>query len=189
MAKSDMTDTEIEEELRQKIADGSQDPEDYRNLTDLLFPSGDYDEAIALYQRALTLPLTAFKKAQLSMELGWIYYEIGQQTQVAELARDALSLLSTEPRSAEILYCQGASEALLAFSVSSTDANAGSEGARLALDRLEQAIADEVDFKDKSYAYIDAARMHGLLGNVDMVVTLCEGVSHEKSVRCNEFHA
>jgi tetratricopeptide (TPR) repeat protein len=96
MAKSDMTDTEIEEELRQKIADGSQDPEDYRNLTDLLFPSGDYDEAIALYQRALTLPLTAFKKAQLSMELGWIYYEIGQQTQVAELARDALSLLSTE---------------------------------------------------------------------------------------------
>ncbi|HJU62078.1 MAG TPA: tetratricopeptide repeat protein, partial [Candidatus Binatia bacterium] len=95
MAKSDMTDTEIEEELRQKIADGSQDPEDYRNLTDLLFPSGDYDEAIALYQRALTLPLTAFKKAQLSMELGWIYYEIGQQTQVAELARDALSLLPT----------------------------------------------------------------------------------------------
>jgi tetratricopeptide (TPR) repeat protein len=194
MAKSDMTDTEIEEELRQKIADGSQDPEDYRNLTDLLFPSGDYDEAIALYQRALTLPLTAFKKARLSMELGWIYYEIGQQTQVAELARDVLSLLSTEPRSAEILYCQGASEALLALSVSSTDANAGSEGARLALDRLEQAIADEVDFKDKSYAYIDAARMHGLLGNVDMVVTLCEGclareISEMQRISCLILYA
>jgi tetratricopeptide (TPR) repeat protein len=194
MAKSDMTDTEIEEELRQKIADGSQDPEDYRNLTDLLFPSGDYDEAIALYQRALTLPLTAFKKAQLSMELGWIYYEIGQQTQVAELARDVLSLLSTEPRGAEILYCQGASEALLALSVSSTDANAGSEGARLALDRLEQAIADEVDFKDKSYAYIDAARMHGLLGNVDMVVTLCEGclareISEMQRISCLILYA
>ena len=194
MAKSDVTDTEIEEKLRQKIADGSQDPEDYRNLTDLLFPSGDYDEAIELYQRALTFPLTAFKKAQLSMELGWIYYEIGQQAQVAELARDALSLLATEPKSAEVLYCQGASEALLALSVCSTDANVGAEAARLALDRLEQAIADEADFKDKSYAYIDAARMHGLLGNVDKVVTLCEGclareISETQRISCLIIYA
>jgi tetratricopeptide (TPR) repeat protein len=174
MAKSDMTDTETEEKLRQKIADGSQDPEDYRNLTDLLFPSGDYDEAIALYQRALTFPLTAFKKAQLSIELGWIYYDIGRQAQVRGLAQEALSLLSTEPRSAEVLYCLGASQALLALSLCITDANAGAEAARLALDWLEQAIADEADFKDKSYAYIDAARMHSLLGNVDKVVTHCE---------------
>jgi tetratricopeptide (TPR) repeat protein len=174
MANSDMTNTEAEEKLRQKIADGSQDPEDYRDLIDLLSPSGDYDEAIALYQRALTFPLATFKKAQLSMELGWIYYEIGQQAQVAELARDALSLLSTEPRSAEVLYCQGASEALLALSVCSTDTNAGSEAARLALEWLEQVIADAADFKDKSYAYIDAARMHSLLGNADKVVTHCE---------------
>ena len=174
MARSDMTDTETEEKLRQKIAEGSQDPDDFRDLTDLLFPSGRYDEAITLYQRALTFSLTAFKKGQLSMELAWIYYDIGQQAQVTELAQDALSLLSTEPKSAEVLYCQGASEALLALSVCSTDANGGAEEARLALDWLEQAIADEADFKDKSYAYIDAARMHSLLGNVDEVVTHCE---------------
>ncbi len=174
MAKSDMTDTEIEEKLRQKIADGSQDPEDYRNLTDLLFPSGDYDEAIALYQRALTFPLTAFKKAQLSMELGWTYYDIGQQAQVVALAQEALSLLSTEPRSAEVLYCLGASQALLALSLCITDANAGAEAARLALDWLEQAIADDSDFKDKPYAYIDAARMHSMLGNVHKAITHCE---------------
>jgi tetratricopeptide (TPR) repeat protein len=174
MAKLDMTDTEIEKKLRQKIADGSQDPEDYRNLTDLLFPSGDYDEAIALYQRALTFPLTAFEKAQLSMELGWIYYDIGQQLQVAGLAQDALSLLSAEPRNAEVLYCLGASQALLAFSLSSTDANAATEAAGLALHWLEQAIADDPDFKDKPYAYIDAARMHSMLGNVDKAIAHCE---------------
>jgi tetratricopeptide (TPR) repeat protein len=174
MAKSDMTDTENEEKLRQKIADGSQDPEDYRNLTDLLSPSGEYEEAIALYQRALTFPLTVFKKAQLSMELGWIYYDIGQQAQVTGLAQQALSLLSTEPRSAEVLYCLGASQALLALSLCITDANAGAEAARLALGWLEQAIADEADFKDKPHVYIDAARMHSLLGNVDKVVIHCE---------------
>ncbi|HSE85671.1 MAG TPA: tetratricopeptide repeat protein [Candidatus Binatia bacterium] len=194
MPKSDMADTETEETLRQKIADGSQDPEDYRNLTDLLSPSGDYDEVIALYQRALTLPLTAFKKAQLSMELGWVYYEIGRQSQVTELAQEALSLLSTEPRSAEVLYCQGASEALLALSVCSTDANAGAEAARLALDRLEQAIADEADFKDKSHAYIDAARMHSLLGNVDKVGAHCEAclareISETQRISCLILYA
>ena len=169
-----MVDTEAEEKLRQKIADGSQDPDDYRNLTDLLCPSGRYDEAIALYQQALTFPLTAFKKAQLSMELGGIYYDIGQQAQVTGLAQNALSLLSTEPRSAEVCYCLGASQALLAFCLSFTDANASTEAARLALDWLEQAIADEADFKDKPYAYIDAARMHSMLGNVDKAITHCE---------------
>jgi len=79
MTVNEFPDRHAEKELRQKIADGSQDPDDYRYLTDLLFPSGRYDEAIALCQQALTLPLTSFKKAQLSMELGWIYYDIGQQ--------------------------------------------------------------------------------------------------------------
>jgi hypothetical protein len=65
MAQSGMIRTEAEEQLRQKIVEGSQDPEDYRRLTDLLFPSGRYDEAIALYKQALTLPLvTPSKRAQ-----------------------------------------------------------------------------------------------------------------------------
>ena len=71
MTVDDYPDQQAEKELRQKIEVGSQDPDDYRNLTDLLFPSGRYDEVITLLQKALTLPLTVFKKAQLSMELGW----------------------------------------------------------------------------------------------------------------------
>lgn len=167
-------DQQAEKELREKIAAGSQDPDDYRNLTDLLMPSGRYDEAIAVYRRALTLPVAGFKKAQLSMELGWTYYDIGQQAQAAPLARKALSLLSTEPESAEVLYCLGASQALLSLSRSFADPNAGTEAARLALEWLENAIADDSDFRDKPYAYIDAARMHSMLGNSAKAIVHCE---------------
>src|SRR5438034_7348469 len=149
MTVNEFPDRHAEKELRQKIADGSQDPDDYRYLTDLLFPSGRYDEAIALCQQALTLPLTSFKKAQLSMELGWIYYDIGQQARATPLAREALALLSTEPKSAEVFYCLGASQALVSHSESFEDPNAGAEAARLALDWLEKVVAGNSDFKDK----------------------------------------
>src|SRR5437867_2142994 len=181
MEKSNIFDAEAEEKHRQKITDGSQDPEDYRNLTDLLFPSGRYDEVIALYKEALTLPLTAFKKAQLSMELGWIYLDTGQRGQVPTLAQDALALLSNEPTSAEVLYCLGASQTLLAFCLSLTDAKAGAEEARVALEWLEQALADGSDFTDKPYAYIDAARLHNLLGDADKAITLCETCLQQKT--------
>jgi len=49
------------------------------------------------------------------MELGWIYYEIGERAQAAPLAREALSLLSSEPQNAEILYCLGSSQAVLSL--------------------------------------------------------------------------
>lgn len=165
---------EAEHSLRQKIADGSRDPDDYRNLTDLLFPSGRYDEGIALYKQALTLPLTNCKRAQLSMELGWLYYQTGQRLEASSLAQETLSLLSTEPRTAEVLYYLGASQALLAFCLSFRDAKARMETAHLALDLLEQAIVDNSDFKDKPHAYIDAARLHIMLGNVDKAIVHCE---------------
>ena len=174
MTVDDYPDREVEKKLRQKVADGSQDPDDYRNLTDLLFPSGAYDEAIALYQRALVFSLTAFKKAQLLMELGWIYYNSGQQAKFTPLAQEALSLLSTEPKNAEVLYCLGASQALLALNEFPKDPNTSTEAARLALDWLEKAIADNSDFRDKPHAYIDAALMHSMLGNVDKAIALCE---------------
>jgi len=174
MTVNEFPDRHAEKELRQKIADGSQDPDDYRYLTDLLFPSGRYDEAIALCQQALTLPLTSFKKAQLSMELGWIYYDIGQQARATPLAREALALLSTEPKSAEVFYCLGASQALVSHSESFEDPNAGAEAARLALDWLEKAVAGNSDFKDKPHAYIDAARLHTMLGNLDEAIVYCE---------------
>jgi len=174
MTADDYPDEQAEKQLRQKIAAGSQDPDDYRNLTDLLFPSGRYDEMIALYRQALTIPLTGFKKAQLWMELGWIYYEIGQRGEATLLARQALSLLSTEPKGAEVLFCLGSSQAVLSLSDSFADPNAGVEAARVAIDWLEQAIADQSEFKDKPNTFIDAARLHCMLGNMDNAIIHCE---------------
>jgi tetratricopeptide (TPR) repeat protein len=174
MNVDDYSDEQAEKKLLEKIAAGSQDPDDYRNLTDLLVSSGRYDEAIALYQQALTLPLTAFEKARLSMELGWIHYDVGQRAQASLLAREALSLLSTEPKGAEVLYCLGASQAILSFIESFTDPNAGAEAARLALGWLEESIAGQSEFEDKPHAFMDAARLHWLLGNTDKAIVYCE---------------
>src|SRR5262245_49379795 len=169
MSADDYPDREGEEELRQKIAAGSQDPDDYRNLIDLLLlsSSGRYGEAIELYRQALALPLTGFKKAQLSMELAWIYYEIGRRQQAILLARDALELLSSEPKDAEVLYCLGSSQAVLSLSEFFEDPVLGTETARLALESLKKAIAHHTEFKDKPHAYIDAAGLYCLLGNFE----------------------
>ncbi len=179
MTGDDFSDREAEEKLQQKIAAGSQDPDDYRDLADLLGPRGHYADAIALYQRALTFPLTGFKKAQLLMELGWIYYEIGERAQAAPLAREALSLLSSEPQNAEILYCLGSSQAVLSLIDFFADPATGEETARLALESLEKAIVHDTEFhdtefKDKPHAFIDAARLYCLLGNFEKAIVHCE---------------
>jgi tetratricopeptide (TPR) repeat protein len=174
MAPPDTPDAEAEATLRRRIAEGSQDPEDYCKFTDLLFSSGRYDEAISFHKQALTLPLTTSKKAQLYMELGWLEYEIGQRSQAIASARDALSLLTTEPRSAEVLYYLGSSQALLAFCLSVEDPNGGPDAAHVAIEWLEQALGGPFDFEDKAHARIDAARLHNWLGNWDKAIRHCE---------------
>jgi tetratricopeptide (TPR) repeat protein len=166
--------TKTETELRQRVANSSQDPDDYRDLADFLFPLGLYEEIIALYQRALSLPLSTPKKAQLLMELGWIHYDIGNKAQAAVLAREAHSLLSAEPKNSEVLYCQGASQALVAACSWLEDPQVGAETARLALESLEQSIANNSDFQDKPQAYIDAAQVLNMLGSADKAITYCE---------------
>ena len=86
MVKLTLLDPQNEAELRRKIADGSQDPEDYRNLAELLFAAGRYEDAISSYEGALNLPLTNCQRAKVSMELGWIIYEMGRQAQALRAA-------------------------------------------------------------------------------------------------------
>src|SRR5436190_13945880 len=174
MSVDDYPDEQAEKELQQKIAAGSQDPEDYRNLSDLLFPAGRYDEIIALYRQALTIPLVGFKKARLSMELAWTYYEISQRIPASFMAREAIALLSSEPKDAEALYCLGSSQAVLSLSESFTDPVAAMEGASLALESLEKAIVQDSEFEDKPYALIDTASLNCMLGNFDKAIANCE---------------
>jgi len=173
MANPILCDTKSETELRRKIAAGSQDPENYRNLAEVLLARGHYEEAISLYEQALILPLTNFLKAETSVELGWIFYEIGRQTQAHTLAKEALAVLSNEPERAEVFLCRGASQSLLAHCLMFTDENSGVETARLGLEWLEKAI-DSPDLEEKGMAYIDAARLQNLIGNTTKAIDYCK---------------
>src|SRR3989338_2129341 len=117
MAKKTSPDPRAEASLREKIADGSQDPEDYRNFVRILVSAGNYEEAILLYKRALNLPLKNFEKASLSVELGWFLYEMGDVEQAQTLAQTAASVLSNEPESPEVLLTRGMGQSLLAHCV------------------------------------------------------------------------
>ena len=174
MIKQSSNDAREEAELRQKIAGGSQDPADYRNLAGLVFTAGHYKEAVSLYQQLLHLPLTNYQKAKASTELGWIFYETCQQTEATRLVENALGLLSRELESPEVLHLRGSAQSLLAHCLSLTDEKSGAEAADLALHCFQRVMVDAPNFEAITQVYYEAARLQNMLGNGDEAITLCE---------------
>jgi tetratricopeptide (TPR) repeat protein len=96
------------EELRRKIAAGSTNQKDYRDLAYHLFAIGQYKEAILFYQQALDLPLQDIQKADLSMDLAAVLYEVSRRDEAQTLAENAIALLSNQGESVEVLLSRGA---------------------------------------------------------------------------------
>lgn len=163
---------DTEAELRRKITNGSQDPDDYGKLAVHLFMLGSCDEAITRYQEAIDLSLTHLNKARVSTELGWLYYEMGQQDEALAMARSALELLSHESDTGEVFACRGAGQSLLAHCLQALNPDAVSEALRMVLEWLQRAI-DDSEFTAKERAYLDAAIAHNLLGNSEKASALC----------------
>ncbi len=181
MTESTPVDQQSEAELQQRIAEGSAEIGDYRDLTNMLISAERDEEAVTLYQQALNLPLRNLQKARVSMELGWIHYELrGQRTQAQMLAQRAISLLSSEEENPEVLFLRGMSQSLLAHCVWFTDAKSGAEAARVALEWLERVMVESPDFEEVAVAYGDAARLHNLLGNTEKAITLCQKMLDQK---------
>ncbi|MGI0015256.1 MAG: tetratricopeptide repeat protein, partial [Nitrososphaera sp.] len=164
------------EELRQKIASGSQDPDNYLALSDLLLATGRDEEAISVCQQALALSLTNFQEARVSVELGWAFFELGRQVEALPLAQSAIDLLSEETENAELLTCRGKSQSLLAHCMwlkKDEDAKA-KEAARVGLECYERVINGTPGFPEIGVVYHDAARLHSLLGNTKTAIEFCE---------------
>ena len=165
---------ESEDGLREKIALGSQDPDIYCRLAELLFAAGRQEEAVSFYERALSLPLTELQKAKVSAELGWLFYEMAKETQALSLATAAAEILSKELEGPEVLAWRGASESLRAHCIWSTDEKAGPDAARSALEYFKRVMVEAPDFDDIAGAYYDAARLSNLLGNTRETIVYCE---------------
>ena len=174
MTKTTPPDLQDETKLQQRIAAGSHDPEDYCKLAGLLVSAGRYEEAVALYHQALNLPVTDLQKARLSIDLGWLFYEVGEPVQGQTLAQSAIRLLSSEQESPEVLLVWGLSQSLLAHCVWFKDDKSGAEMAQAALKWLERIVTEAPNFEEIGAAYYAAARLHNLLGNAKEAIELCE---------------
>ncbi len=162
------------EELRRKIAAGSTNQKEYRDLAYHLFAIGQYKEAILFYQQALDLPLQDIQKANLSMDLAAVLHEVSRRDEAQTLAENAIALLSNQGESVEVLLSRGAAYSLLAHFHSFTDSHASTNAARQGLDTLERVIAESSESEKTASAYYFAARIHNLLGSTEKTVTLCE---------------
>ena len=144
-----------------------------RQLAYQLFAKGKYEEAIQLYRKALDLSQQEIQKAEISLELGWLFYEVSRLTEAQMLAQNALLLLSKQPQNLESWLGQGSAHALLAHCLSCTDLTASTESARTGLEVLEHVMIESSRSEQLAAAYGFAARIHTLLGDTAKTVALC----------------
>lgn len=167
---------EEEAEIRQRIAAGSHDPEEYLALAQLLFSSDRGEEAIVVCRDALALPLTNFQQARVSLELGWGFYGMGRHAEAIQLAQSALDLLPVEAAAPEILACQARSYSVIAlceWSNKESD-NKSKEAARLAIEHYERLMNEAPDFEAIWAVYYEAAQLHSMLGNNKLGIEFCQ---------------
>lgn len=175
MAKQSFPKPGDEEELREKIAAGSTEYEDYTKLGFIEYAKGQYDDAVAFCQKALTLPLTEIARAKVSNELGWLFNAIGQPAQTQALAQNTINLLSNQPEIPQVFLYRGESHALLAHSLFWMEENvSGEEAAQIALTWLQRAIFQEHDVDEIASAYWISANLYILLEDTAKAITLCE---------------
>ena len=164
-------------ELRRRIADGSQDADDYLDLADLLFSGSRDEEAIFTCKQALNLPLTPFQEAKVSVALGWIYFELVRQTEAIAQAESAIGLLAQEVDNVEVVACRGRSQSLLALSLwwgQENEDTRTKEAARVAIEYYEQVIERAPDFAEKGEVHYEVARLYNLLGNNRIAIEHCK---------------
>lgn len=163
-----------EGQLRQKLDEGSTNPDDYTTLGALLFLEGNFKKAVTLYQQAIDLAPTNLQKARVCIEFGWVRYEMGQQGEARALVQQALGFLATEADCQAVRASRGAAQTLIALLEWVKDIEAGRSASRLALDNLERVIEEGSEFEGKAIAYFDAAVLHSALGNTARAIILCE---------------
>jgi tetratricopeptide (TPR) repeat protein len=163
-----------EAELRERLARGSQDPEHYRDLAELLLATNRPEESLAVLQRALDLPLPGLDRARLCAEVGWGWYDAvgGSVDRALGFAREATALLADEPETVEALALRGAARCLLAHCLFRTDAPASIDPARSAVNDLERALreAQASDSEWVLWGHYDAARAYSLLEDGEQAV-------------------
>lgn len=167
-------DLNVERQLPQRLAEGSQDSHDYRNLADHLVTLGRVDDAVSVYEQMLNMHQGIVPKARVATELGWLFYETGKFDRAQALAESALSQLSGEEDNPEVLLLRGLSQSLAAHCIWYKDETTGAQLAHTALHWLEIVMTNFPEFQEVTAVYYTAARLHSLLGDSKETIILCQ---------------
>lgn len=163
-----------EAELRRRLAEGSVDPDDFRELAHLLAERGQTEAALDVLEPALARPLESLARAQIVADLGWLLF-MGRRepTRVRALAEEGLALLAGERDTAEALFVRAMLETLLAYQREEADAPAAVELAGAALRTFDRLFAEYPDWEEQQ-AWLEAARLAAWLGDGDRAVSLTQ---------------
>jgi len=163
-----------EAELRRRLAAGSQDAEDYGDLAARLTEAERTDEAIAIWELALALPLSEVGRAAVEVDLGWtLYYQTCQVDRALALARQSLARVAGASEAPEVLYVRGLAHSLIGDWLSGTDHEAAANAWRTALSTLDRLFREHPEWEAFEYLWLDAAGLHNALNDGAGAVALC----------------
>jgi len=164
-----------EPELRARIAAGSEDPEDYLELAELLKFAPRFREAMELYEHALSLNLSNIASARFAWELGDLLCIVqGRNTEAMALAQRALSLLADESASRDVVLLRGLNHGLVARALIESDEERARAEASRAVECLERVLAEHGVSDATAVAYLVLAWVYGFLGEPDKVIARCQ---------------
>jgi MalT-like TPR region len=165
----------LESELREKIAGGSRNPEDYLALAGILYSTTRLDESLGILREGSRLPFPNLPRAALLTSLGWnVIYVTNNWEESLSLGEQAVAL--TEGlETIESLIARAKAQNLIADCVSSTDSARATEVAMSALSLFGQvtnscATLDNQTLYDVHFV---AAHLNSLLGRTEEAVTQC----------------
>jgi tetratricopeptide (TPR) repeat protein len=177
-------DAQDERALRGKILAGSQDLRDYRKLASILVESGKEEEALAVLERAIGLPVPASDRAAISAEMAWILYGLSRRECAMTMALAALSDTAQSPDTAETLMIRGLSYATLAASRYHVDPAGSDREAGLAIEAFDKLLSGHPRFEDMAVACRHAAGVYAMQKEYAKAIALYqEAIRREPSER------
>lgn len=164
--------SERKAELEQRILAGSTELGDYADLASAVFAAGEHDQAISLYEQALTLSLSKPQKARVYFEMGYAFLWLEKIEQAKQRAGEAISTLTGVEQSMECRYLNGMAHGLLAQTASEPEA--AQREAHEGLNWLTPLLDEHPEFENLASAYIQAAHLNNLLSQPDEAIKLCK---------------
>jgi tetratricopeptide (TPR) repeat protein len=166
-----------ESALRERIAAHSNDPADYLELAVLLHQRGEYADALATLNQALTLDLGPDKRERVLHEKALFLSQVGgHESEVLALANESLALLGENNQEPDLVLRAVDASGLRVYALLNTDQSRAREIAFKALKSIDSLLQDHAD-ADPAILFragYAAAWLHSMLGQTDKAIECLE---------------